>query len=86
MSFKHARDALVLCHDNGVIGNEEFCFLYDANRSKNPEFPYEEYGKFDLEEWRTMNVKRNFASIKKTSRCWQKSLVYPKLSPAARDP
>ena len=35
MSFKHARDALVLCHDNGVIGDEEFCLLYDANRSKS---------------------------------------------------
>ena len=30
--------------------DEEFCLLYDVNRSKNPEFPYEEYGKFDLEE------------------------------------
>ena len=47
MSFKNARDALVLCYDNGVIDEEEFCLLYDANRSKNPEFPYEEYGKFD---------------------------------------
>ena len=27
MSFKHARDALVLCHDNGVIDHEEFCLL-----------------------------------------------------------
>ena len=40
MSFKRARDALVLCHDNGVIDDEE--------TSKNPEFPYEEYEKLDL--------------------------------------
>ena len=78
MSFKHARDALVLCYDNGVIDDEEFYLLYDANRSKNPEFPYEEYGKFVLEDMEDAECK--------TSRCWQKSLVYPKLSPAARDP
>ena len=39
-----------------------------------------------LKIWTTLNAKRNFASIKKTSRCWQKSLIYRKLSPAARDP
>ncbi|CAH3029463.1 unnamed protein product [Porites evermanni] len=60
MSFKHARDALVLCHDNGVIGDEEFCLLYDANRSKNPEFPYEEYGKFDLEDMGDDECKAEF--------------------------
>lgn len=60
MSFKHARDALVLCHDNGVIGDEEFCLLYDANRSKNPEFPYEEYGKFDLEDMEDDECKAEF--------------------------
>ena len=32
MSFKDARDALVLYHDNEVIDDEEFCLLYDANR------------------------------------------------------
>lgn len=31
MRFRHARDALVLCHDNRVIDDEEFCLLYDAN-------------------------------------------------------
>ena len=35
---------------NGVIDDEELCLLYDTNRSKNPEFPYEEYGKFDIED------------------------------------
>ena len=57
MSFKHARDALVFCHDNGVIDDEEFCLLYDANRSKNP---YVEYGKFDLEEMDDAECKAEF--------------------------
>ena len=60
MSFQHARDALVLCHDNRVIDDEEFCLLYDANRSKNPEFPYEEYGKFDLEDMDDAECKAEF--------------------------
>ena len=60
MSFKDARDALVLYYDNGVIDDEEFCLLYDANRSKNPEFPYEEYGKFDLEEMDNSECKAEF--------------------------
>ena len=60
MSFKDARDALVLYHDNGVIDDEEFCLLYDVNRSKNPEFPYEEYGKFDLEEMDNSECKAEF--------------------------
>ena len=60
MSFKDARDALVLYHDNGVIDDEEFCLLCDVNRSKNPEFPYEEYGKFDLEEMDNSECKAEF--------------------------
>ena len=60
MSFKDARDALVLNHDNGVRSDEEFCLLYDANRSKNPEFPFEEYGKFDLEEVDNSQSKAEF--------------------------
>ena len=50
MSFKDARDALVLFHDDRMIDDKEFSLLYDANRSKSPESPNEEYGKFDLEE------------------------------------
>ena len=60
MSFKRARDALVLFHDNGVIDDEKFCLLYDANRSKNPEFPHEEYGKFDLEDMDDAECKAEF--------------------------
>ena len=79
---------MVLCHDKGVIDDEEFCLLYDANRSKNPEhdFRTKSMENLILKIWTMLDVKRNFASIKETSRCWRKSLVYPKLSPAARDP
>ena len=69
MSFKAARDALVLNHSNGVIDDEEFCLLYDANRSKTPEFPHEEYGKFDLGEMGNSQSKAEIRFGKKTSLC-----------------
>ena len=64
MSFEDARDALVLYHDKGVIDDEEFCLLYDANRSKKPAFPYEEYRKFDLEEMDNSECKAEFRLCK----------------------
>ena len=47
MTFRDARNLLIQSHDDGII-DDEFILLYDANTSKNPEFPYEEYGRFDL--------------------------------------
>ncbi|RUA06629.1 MAG: hypothetical protein DSY43_01655 [Gammaproteobacteria bacterium] len=33
-----------------IISDEEFVLLYDASYSKNLELPYDDYGRFDLEE------------------------------------
>ena len=33
-----------------VLSTETFLLSYDANTSKNPDFPYQYYGHFDLEE------------------------------------
>ena len=33
-----------------VLMMDEFLLLYDVNTSKNPDFPYESYGKFDLND------------------------------------
>ena len=35
---------------NGVLSDAEFVLLYDENRSKNLDLPYDEYGRFDLDE------------------------------------
>jgi len=37
-------------YDDGDISEDEFLLLYDANSSKNPDFPYQNYEHFDLEE------------------------------------
>ena len=78
MSFKDARDALVLYHDNRVRDDEEFCLLYDANRSKNPEFPCEEYGKFDLEEMDNSECKVKISFSERRHPCVSRSPWYPR--------
>ena len=47
--LREIRNCLLLCHDQKRIDDEEFIFLYDLNRSKNPHFPYWRYDRFDLD-------------------------------------
>ena len=49
-SLREIRELLVDFYMNGVLSDEEFVVLYDENRSKNLDLPYDEYGRFDLEE------------------------------------
>ena len=49
-SFRDIRNLLVESFDDGDISEDEFLLLYDANTSKNPDFPYDCYGSFDLNE------------------------------------
>ena len=47
-SFRDIRNLLVESFHEGDISEDEFLLLYDVNTSKNPDFPYECYGSFDL--------------------------------------
>ena len=47
-SFKDARNLLPESYNDGIIDDDEFILLYEGNFSKNPEFPYEDYERFDL--------------------------------------
>lgn len=38
-----------MAHFENAIDDEEFLLLYDINKSKNPEFPYWNYERFDLD-------------------------------------
>ena len=49
-SFREIRSILLQSFDDGDISEDEFLLLYDVNTSKNPDFPYECYGKFDLND------------------------------------
>lgn len=50
-SFKDTRTALLLSYDNGDLDDEEFLALNSQYTSKNPCFPYEDYNKFDLDDF-----------------------------------
>ena len=39
-----------LSHDDGLLDDEEFLLLYDQFPSRNPDFPYDTYPNFDLDE------------------------------------
>ena len=49
-SFRDIRNLLVESFDDDDISEDEFLLLYDANTSKNPDFPYDCYGLFDLND------------------------------------
>ena len=48
-SFKEARNLLLESYDDGIIDDDEFILLYEGTFSKNPEFPYEDKERFDLD-------------------------------------
>ena len=50
MAFKNVRNVLLISHNDGFIGDDEFAVLYDLFASKNLDFPYDSYAQFDLEE------------------------------------
>ena len=49
-SFREIRSILLQSFDDGYISEDEFLILYNVNTSKNPDFPSENYGKFDLND------------------------------------
>lgn len=44
------RNLLLIAHDDGILDDEEFLFLYEQFQSRNPDFPYSSYPPFDLDE------------------------------------
>ena len=47
-SFRKAREMLTVVYSDNLISDEELLLLYDLNKSKNLELPYDEHDKFDL--------------------------------------
>lgn len=48
-TFRKARELLITSFDDGDISEDEFFLLYNANTSKNLDYPYQNYEHFDLE-------------------------------------
>lgn len=43
------RELLLISYDSDIISDDKFCLLYDNFTSKNPDFPYDSYDRFDLQ-------------------------------------
>ena len=59
MSFKDLREALLLSYEENTISDEEFQLLYEEYSSKNPEFEYSDYARFDLDKLADAECKAN---------------------------
>ena len=49
-SFREARIALLDAYMDGLSDDDEFLVLWQAHKSENTEFPYEEHGQFSFDE------------------------------------
>ena len=63
-SFKDARNLLLESYNDGIIDDDEFILLYEGNFSKNPEFLYEDYERFDLNAMDETECKAEFRFTK----------------------
>ena len=49
-NFRENRALILQSYLSGILSDEEFVLLYDVNTSKNPDFPYWNYERFDLDK------------------------------------
>ena len=49
-SFKKTREMIVIAYAEKLLSDEEFLFLYEANKPANLDLPHYEYEEFNLEE------------------------------------
>jgi hypothetical protein len=47
--LRELRNILLHLHARGII-NQQFMLLYDLNKSKNPDWPYWNFPKFELDK------------------------------------
>ncbi|KAM7430411.1 hypothetical protein ABFA07_018876 [Porites harrisoni] len=59
-SFREARIALLDAYMDGLLDDDEFLVLWQAHKSKKPEFPYEEHGRFSFDELDEAECKAEF--------------------------
>ena len=59
-SFRKVRDKLLVSFCEEIINEDEFLLLYDANKWKNPEYPYWNYERFTLQGKSEAECKTDF--------------------------
>ena len=50
-SFKKVQQSLCYAYSEEILDDEEFLMLYDAYQPKNPDYPYDLFGDFDLDTY-----------------------------------
>ena len=60
VSFREPRIALLDAYMDGLLDDDEFLVLWQAHKSKNSEFPYEEHGRFSFDELDEVECKAEF--------------------------
>lgn len=86
-SFKAMRELTLLSYAENLLSDDEFLVLWEDNQSKNPDFPWDRYSPFDLEnmdeaeckaefrvEKRDLHTLREVLEIPQTFRCQQRSV------------
>ena len=58
------RDTILLAHASRLINAEEFVLLYDLHKPKNPDLPYTNYERFDLDKMTDDECKTEFRFYK----------------------
>ena len=59
-SFKATRELTLLCYAEHLLSDDEFLILWEDNQSKNPDFPWDRYSPFDLENMDEAECKAEF--------------------------
>ena len=81
-TFECKRDALLLALDDDLIDEQEF-LMYDLHASKNPNSPYNDYEKFDLDLIDPAECKASF-TLRKTA-CLFSTMRWGFLRPSRAD-
>ena len=63
-NFRENRALILQSYLSGILSDEEFVLLYDVNTSKNPDFPYWNYERFDLDKLSDEESKAEFRFYK----------------------
>ena len=83
--FNTCREILLLSYADNNISDEEFVPLCDCYRSKNPDFGYQSYDVFDLENMNSADCKPNFELKRQTFLALQMPYIFPQCSIANRE-
>ena len=59
-SLKDFRELIILSYDSNFVSDEEFVVLNSAFQSKNPDFSYDSYPSFDLDDVNEAECKAEF--------------------------